>query len=283
MKIMREFAHGRLFEDIHGMQLRTTMARSGESSTTILQLYVQCLKEVPHSNLDEIRFFHLATESPEGFDVESLRAILVLELVKLNYFDFEQREVKELTNVASWLSKSILASSDQEQRGTFRRVVCAFSSAMINQLTAAKRDRLTAVLDLLLLTDANNSQTALEWLAVIVAYWCAGQDSNGDLSLSYLCTIEPNAAQALATNELDPLFQIELNDLPSNLAAVAGREKLSAPVSNQLHRLLKLWSDVGMDKDALDYVQRGILCCHSSTTSDDRFVSLATSILGAVA
>ena len=140
-------------------------------------------------------------------------------------------------------------------------------------------------MDVLLLTDAKSSLPALEWLAVVVAYWCGGEDSsNGDLSLGYLCTIEPSVAQSLPKHALHQFFQVVLNDLPSNLATIARREKLSATVlSNQLHWLFKLWSDLDVDKDTLVYVQRAILCCpQSSATSGDAFVSLAASILAAV-
>lgn len=282
MRVFRELSHGRLFDDVCSMQLDTTMARSGRSSIAIFDLYVRCLKEVPHSYLDEIRFFRLCSDSVDEFYVESFRAILVLKLIETRYFDFELREVKELTSVASWLSRSILASSGQERRDTFRRVACVFSTVMLNELTAAKRDRLIALLDLLLLTDTSNCQAALEWLAVVLAYWCAGQDSNGDMSLGYLCTIESAAAQALPPHELAQFFQVVMNSFCSNLAEVAHREKLITPISNQLHRLFKHWSNLNIDKGTLDYVQHAVIRCHSGATGEDAFVSLASSILAAV-
>lgn len=212
--------------------------------------------------------------------MEAFRALLNLELIQLNYFD-STSPVDELAKTATWLSKMLLPSLTEETQiaNALRRVVCAFALAVQKDQPTARRDRLATIFEVLLLTKTKSCRPTLEWLAVVVASWCRGLDSNGDLSLGFLCNIDLKAAQSLPEDALQQVFDILLQDLPANLAAFSRREKLSAMVSNILHRLYQHWSelDVG-DKDILDVVQRAIICCQASAANDS-FTSLASSIL----
>jgi hypothetical protein len=275
-QIVRRLTYELIFTDIEKLSLDALLKPNNGAS--IVKAYASCLKEVPHSNLDAVHFFRLSTEKSK---VDVPRVLVILELIAQRYFDFDHRHGLELTNVSSWLSRNILASSDPHMN--YRQVACSFGSVMAHDAKCSTR--LTDILDVLLLTDGSNCQFVLEWLAVAAAFMCSGRDHKGDLSFAFLCTLEPSYIQGLCASDLDRVFAILMDELPANLGAVASQKGISAEISNYLHRIHKLWVDIGTDKRWLDCVQSAMLACCKGNTSarTDGLATVATSILEAVA
>jgi hypothetical protein len=172
----------------------------------------------------------------------------------------------------------LLLQPDETKIDALRRVACAFALVVKADQPAAKRDRLATIFEVLLLTKVESCRPTLDWLAAVVESWCRGSESNGDLSLGFLCAIELNAVQSLPEEPLKQIFDILLEDLPANLAAFSRREKLSA--TNILHRLYQHWSQLDVSRDILDVVQRAIISCQGNVENDS-FSRMASSILRA--
>jgi len=213
---------------------------------------------------------------------DGFRALLLLALIHSQYFDLYDQGTAELTKVCSWLSKCLIDSStwSNEETDTLRRLLCAFAMATVNESTTTKHERITSIVEISLLTrESKSSRVALEWLAVVLSFWYGCEESNDDLSLSYLCTVEPKRVQAMPSPELDFFFETVVNDLPRNVSLFCLREKVSAAMSNQLHRILKHWSESGVDKRWPNLVRRSILSCQISAPNEDAYVTLACSAL----
>lgn len=275
MHLLRDFTRGRLFDDIRRLPT-SSLTATLNNGYSALQMFVQSLKEVPLSILDDGSCFILSTEYLREFENEAVRALVVLELVSQNYFDVEQRHTSELSNVACWFSRNILALSGTKHKSLIRRVACAFSCCSMKETMASKHERLTMILDVLLLTDISNCAKVLEWFAAVLATWQGGQDHQGDLSLGFLVSLEPKMAQTLSTDDLDHYFRIVVNNLPSNLTSFTDREGKAVSVLNLLVRVYNFWIDIVVDDHSLRYVHDSILSCH---TSHDAFVGLASSVL----
>lgn len=273
---IQRFTYGNLFELVSSLDFEVTSKRSA-GKASIMQLYARCLSKVPISILDEKTFLSL-NESIDCFNVETTRATLKLELIKMKYFDSNaERGPYEIATITSWLSKSILSSND-EMRNRLRSIVFSFATTLEKNQSIVKRDVLASILEVLLLAETPRCRVALEWLAVVLASWLRGLDTNGDFPLGFLCTVDFSNFETLSSDLLDQVLEIMVKDLPPNLACFSRNENLSSIVSNLLHRLLRRWSKQNTDKDTIDCVQRAAICCQSSATSE-AFVSLATSIL----
>jgi len=287
MALVRDFCRGDLFQDIRALQRQTVRAtaKTEASSTSNFDLYVECLKEIPLSELDGVDFFSFEDdESSQNLSDNAFRAFLVLALIDLHYFDrSNDRSATELTNVGSWLSKYLAESSSsvpspKAVTEKLRRVMCAFAAATMREPVSTKHERIASILEVSLLTGKSSSKLVLEWLAVVLSFWYGCEESNGDLSLSYLCTVEPKRVQALRSQDLEFFFHVILDDLPENVSLYCRREKLSTMV-NQLHRVLKCWTDLGVDQKLLGLVQRAILSSPISAANEDIVISLASSVL----
>jgi hypothetical protein len=285
--VLRSFVCGQLLSDVQNLQLENSMSRS-TSLESIFELYVACIKEIPVSALDDTSFFELQEVTNEEPTPDIFRSLVALELITLNYFG--SRGTRELAKVHSWFSKVLLSTSmvgeEVHHRDSFQRVSCAFAAAATmnkeQPSSSSKRDRLMAITEALLLTDARSSRMVLEWFAVALAYCYSCDGTERDLSLGHLCTVDRKAPQALPAKALDDFFSIMLRDLPSNLAHFSRKEKLSATVSNQLHRLYAHWSesDGGVDEELMECVRRAILSCQTTASpNQDAFAEMVSSML----
>jgi hypothetical protein len=279
MNATRSFVIGQILDDLQKIPLDLLVTRSASGAASVLYSYILCIKEIPLSSLDEAEFCSF-DESSDNFVGDALRVLVTLELARLDHFGSVKRESQELLKVSSWLSRNLVSSEDQVVSRTLRRVASTFAEATNKDRSSAKRDHLSVILENLLLINNNEgSRVALEWLAVVMAYWCNGLGSDADLSLGYLCSTDPGAVHTLSDSALEQFYQVIVADLPFNLATFCRREKQSAIVFNRLYRLYKYWSANAVDVDTLDCLRQCIICCRNSQTKEDVFVTLTTSIL----
>jgi hypothetical protein len=179
--------------------------------------------------------------------------------------------------VSSWLSRNLVSSKDEVISRTLRRVASTFAEAINKDRSS---DHHSMILEnLLLISNDESSRVALEWLAVVLAYWCNGHGSDADLSLGYLCSTDPGVVHTLSDSALEQFYGVIVADLPFNLATYCRREKQSAIVFNKVYRLYKHWSANAVDMDTISCLRQCIICCRNSQTKEDVFVTLATSIL----
>lgn len=278
MNATRSFVIGQVLHDLQRIPLDLLVTRPA-SGASVLNSYILCIKEIPLSSLDEAKFCSF-DESSNNFLGDALRVLVTLELARLDHFGSVKRELQELLKVSSWLSRNLASSKDQVVSRTLRRVASTFADATNKDRPSAKRDHLSLMLEnLLLINDKEGSRVALEWLAVVMTYWCNGPGSDADLSLGYLCSTDPSAVHTLSDSALEQFYRVIVADLPFNLATFCRREKQSAIVFNKINRLYKYWSANAVDMDTLSCLRQCIICCRSSQTKEDAFVTLATSIL----
>jgi hypothetical protein len=279
MNATRSFVIGQVLDDLQRIPLDLLVTRSASGSASVLYSYILCIKEIPLSSLDEEKICSF-DESSDNFVGDALRVLVTLELARLDHFGSVKRESQELLKVSSWLSRNLVTSKDQVVSRTLRRVASTFAEATNKDRSSAKRDHISVILENLLLINNNEaSRVALEWLAVVLAYWCNGPGSDADLSLGYLCSTDPSAVHTLSDSALEQFYRVIVADLPFNLATFCRRENQSAIVFNKLYRLYKHWSANAVDMDTLGCLRQCIICCRNSQTKEDVFVTLATSIL----
>jgi hypothetical protein len=283
LSTVRMFVLGKMFSDICNHTIEELMVRTTVSSKSTLDLFSICLKHIPLSLLDEgdlLKHHDLAS----SLHVDIIRVALLLELIKLGYFDTIKRGGQELLNVNTWLSRRLLSSDEGSiDIYGYRRVACSFAAAtvMMNKgYSSSRRDTITSILDVLLLTkDTLSARLGLTWLSVIVAYWCNGNGSDSELSLGYLCTTDPDSSRLLPTAALDQFFSIMIYDLSYNLISVSRREKLSTVVSNYLHRIYEHWIKINVDEETIDCIRRAIIFEQGYIGNQDFFVNVASTIL----
>lgn len=277
LNTVRSFALGPVFTDLQKIPLDIIASRSHSDGISIIEAYVHCIKDLPLSMLDEAHFCRIPdTHDDTG---EAVRVLVLLELVRFDFFGSPRRQSKELSKVISWISRKLPMSEDRSISRTLRRVITTFAEAARKENAEAQQTQIGTILENLLLVKKEGSRLAMEWLAVIAANWCDGRGSDADLSLGYLCTIDTRAVQALSNHCLEHLSQVMLVDLPFNLATFCRRNKLTATVLNQLGRLHGHWFKNAVDNHLLGCLQHCIICCRSSQTEEDFFVTLATSML----
>jgi hypothetical protein len=276
MNATRSFVLGQVLADLQKIPLEILASRStsGAGAVSILYSYLQCIKEIPLSTLDEAKFSNF-DESSDNFEGEALRVLVTLELARRDHFGSVKRESQELLKVSSWLSRNLPLSKDQVVSRTLRRVASTFAEATNKDRSNSKRDHLSVILEnLLLVNNDEGSRVALEWLAVVLGYWCNGPGSDADLSLGYLCSTDPGVVHTLSDSTLEQFYRVMVADLPFNLATFCRREKMSATVFNNIYRLYKHWSANGVDMDTLACLQQCIICCRDSQTKEDAFPSV---------
>jgi hypothetical protein len=270
---------GQVSKDLPDFPLEVLLRRFDDTPHSIFDLFVQCLFMLSHEILVEDDFFNL--KSFDGFDVEVLKALALIELVDLDFFDSSTsgRAELELTIALSWISKKVQLYNDQVNHFALRQVMHSFAKASMRESAASKKERLLSILDVLLLTRKATSRIAIQWLSVTLAQWCPRCGTDGHLTLGYLCVGDTGLACGLPARALEQSFEILFQDLPSNLATFAAHEKISASVSNQLIRLHEAWSEQKVDRDILECLRCAIFACNGDALNDDAFVSLSSSIL----
>lgn len=272
LAFVREFCIGAVFQDMQAMH-KTNVCSAA------IDAYVKCLKDVPHAYFQRVDFFSFGASALD-LDENAFRALLLLALIKIRYFDLYEQSTTELSNVSSWLSTVLVESTvSPEQMDTLRRILFAFAMTTTAESSVTKHERITAILETGLLSKAVNTRAVLEWLALVLSFWYGCEEGNGDFTLTFLFTVEPKQAQSLPQQNLELFVESAIIDLPKNVSLFCHREKVSAATTNQLHRILKHWSDLGVDKRWLDLVRQSILSCPISPVNEDAFITLASSAL----
>jgi len=264
----------RVSKDLPQYPLSTLLMKTN-SSTSIFDEFVCCLQEMPHEAIDEDDYVNVIP-SLDRFEAEVVKLLSLASLVDSEYFHTPQKRTAELSRVASWISKKLQSVQHEVESELYalRQVIVSFAIAATKESTSVKKDRLSTLLDALLLSRKVTSRIALDWLAVVMAYWCERDGSDVEITLGFLCVQAPEIPRSSTAADLDTWCQILVADLPHNLAVYSYREKISGTVSNQLHRLLVHWSEEDADGDILECIRKTIFSCQS--TNEDVFTSLAS-------
>jgi hypothetical protein len=243
---------------------------------SILNSYVTCLTELPLSSLEQFEVFTF--QDDDSFSGEVLRALVVLELVKCNYFSEGARAMREISRIAAWFSKKYMTPGAEMYLETMRRMSCALAAAT-NVLTASeKREFLLSLLEQLLLCQATAAIIGVDLLGIMLASWCGDSATDGDLSMVYCCNVA-DKLPSLSDAGLSQMFAFYRHDLSANLATYGRREKISAIIANQIWRLYTTFVRHGADEEVLKCLQRSYISGSSGETKEEDFVSLTSSIL----
>lgn len=266
--------------DLPEYPFEALLRSEGGSTKSVIASYVQCLVVLPLEILDEDEFFNIL-KSFDGFDVDAVKVMALIELIGSSYFDSSTngREELELTNAMSWISKALQSSGDNVSLYAFRHILQVFAKVSTRESAASKKKRLSTILDVLLQTKRTSSRLAIQWLSVVVAYWCQQCGSDGRLTLGVLCVEGEPLVRGLAPRALEQSFELLVQDLPFNLAAFAADQKISAIVTNQLFRLHEAWSEQKADKDVLNCLRTAFFACYRNSRNQEAFTSLSSSLL----
>lgn len=278
---VRAFVLQNILSDLSNESSDMTMTRTMAESQSILEVFSLCLKHIPVGVLEEDGRVFKSQLAQSSFHIEVFRIAVLLELLKMGYFETSKRSTQELATIASWLSKRIISTNEHIDFHTYCRLSFSFASATTTtSFASSKRDTLTHILDsLLLAADSFKAKMGLAWLGIVLAQWCSGNGSDSELSLAYLCFIRPDFGELLQSKAFDDFLSIVQNDLPYNFVSTSRREKMSAVVANYLRRLLEHWNSKGFDPDVIADVQRTVTLEHGNLRKDDAFLSVATDML----
>jgi hypothetical protein len=269
-----------IVEDLFDEPLESLRVQD-DKSPSLLEQYVRCLLKIPQNVLDDSGFFTLTIE---GFDAEALKMVCLTALIESDYFGTQQRETEELSSVALWLSKKLSSCPEESEQHTLRHVMASFAAVTLRETSAAKRERIASLFEVLLLTKKAGSRLGIQLLAILLAYWCHGRGSDAELTLGFLCVADARLPLSLQASALEDLFEIVVEDLPANISTYTSKDKLLGPVVlNYLYRVLSHWSNCGADGDILFCVRKCIISYqqknHRNRMDEDIFVSLVTSTL----
>lgn len=274
---VRDFVSQQLFDDIQRMPLDVLLVRRNSSDMSVLESFVDCLRELPVPTIEELLALNV---NNLGFTGESFRVLIILELVRSDFFATTQRESLQTSKVSAWLATKLSLSKDKAVFQWLRRIACAYAEATVKDSTTLKRDKLLDILESLLLTTVDGCAMGLLWLGILLSSWCHGRGSDGDLSLGYLCaSSNVSALHTLHDPALDIMFEVALRDLPFNLSSFCREQKISAATFNQLERLYKKWSEYGVGPKTMSTLEQTLLCCQSNPAQEEFLISLVSSIL----
>jgi hypothetical protein len=277
MNFVRLFVLNRIFAGIRDAPLPSSSVSSDTDQRTIIDVYTQCLMEIPIPSLVEAEFF--ALKELDGFVGEALRNRCIMALVKWGYFTTPSRASSEISSSLAWFSRQLISSEDEIFSSSLLQVACAIAEATSAENPDRKREALLALLDNLLLTGSSACSIGLQLLSALVAQWCDGIGSDGDLSLACLCVDGMSKWQALSPPTLQQMFRLLVHDLPYNLATYSRREKISGVVFNRLLRVYNKWWEQGADQETIDTVRKTLITCRSVDSGADDFALLATAML----
>jgi hypothetical protein len=277
INFVRLFVLNRIFAGIRDAHLPSSSVSSDTDERTIIDVYTQCLMEIPIPSLVEAEFF--ALKELDGFVGEALRNRCIMALVKWGYFTTPSRASSEISSSLAWFSRQLISSEDEIFSSSLLQVACAIAEATSAENSDRKREALLALLDNLLLTGSSACSIGLQLLSALVAQWCDGMGSDGDLSLACLCVDGMGKWQALSPPTLQQMFRLLVHDLPYNLATYCRREKISGVVFNRLLRIYNKWWEQGADQETIDTVRQALTTCRSVDSGADDFALLATAML----
>ena len=270
---------GKIYKDLQEFQLELLLLVSDRDEGSVFQAFFLCLAEMPHDMLEDEEYFNLV-KSNAGFEAEVVKVLSLTSLVTNDYFESRQKEAAELSHVASWISKKLQANSTERvDQYAMRLVLCSFASATKRGGSTAKKDRLTLLLESLLLSKKATSRSSLEWLAAVLASWSNATGSDAEQTLGFLCFVSPNLPYRISTEALDDYFGLLVEDLPQNISSFVSRQKIGAAISNQLYRLYGHWAENGVDKDILYCIRRAFFACQSQSSHQEALVSMASTTL----
>ena len=277
LNFIRLFVLTRVFAGIRDAPWAATSGALSIHESSIIEMYSACLMEMPITSLMEVEFFSL--KDLDGFVGEALRSRCVMILVRLGYFTTPSRASNEVSSAIAWFSRQLISAEDEVFSSALLQVACIIAEATSVENSDRKREILLSFLDNLLLTPPTSSMVGLYLLSALVAQWCGGAGSDGDLSLTFLCVTGMGKWQAFSPPTLQQMFRLLAHDLPFNLALYARREKLSAIIFNRLWRIYNKWWESGAEQETIDCLRKALLCCRSSDSGEDDFASFATTIL----
>jgi hypothetical protein len=232
---------------------------------------------MPHSTLEDEDYLNANEGAPKENDSEYIRLLSLILLTEKGYFDSD-REAEELSRVVAWIAKKM--QEDERLNFAFmRKIMCSFALASRRESDTAKKERLLVIFEVLLTSRTTRIRLGVQWLAIVLAYWVDRPGSELDVTLGFLCLQNPYTMLSLPATDIDHLLDILLEDLAANLASFCFAQKMSATVSNRLHRLCTDWSENRVDRTCLSYIQKAAFACQSGVGSEDAFVSLAASVL----
>ena len=275
--IIRMFLLRRAFSGIRDASWTTTTSSAASDELSIVEMYANCLMEMPLTALIDAEFFVL--KDLDGFVGEALRNRCVMILVRQGYFATQSRASSEIASALAWFSRQLVSSEDEIFSSTLLQVACSIAEASSGENSDRKRELLLSLLDNLLMAGSFAAYVGLQMLGALVGQWCKGLGSDGDLSLACLCAAGMERWQVLSPPTLQQTFRMLVHDLPFNLAAYARQEKLSGVVFNRLWRLYNKWWEQGADQETIDCVRKALICCRSVESGGTDFVSLASSML----
>jgi len=273
------FVTTRVFADLRELSWGASMGENtAVEEGSIMKTYVACLTELPLACLEKFNVFTFRED--DSFSGEVLRALVLLELAKSNYFaEGTTRAMREINKVFSWFAKKYIAPRAELYLETMRRMACALAAATKVLQAAERREILLSNLEQLLLCQHSAAVIGLDLLSVMLASWCSDVATDGDLSMAYICINSTDKLQSLSDAALGQLFAFFRHDLPSNLATYGRREKISAIIANQIWRLYSSWHKYGADDGVLRCLKKAYICGSSGETKDEDFVLLSSTLL----
>ena len=278
MTFLEQFVSTKIFSDLRELSWCASIGENNAAEeTSILKAYVACLKELPLASLEQFDVF--AFQEDDSFSGEVLRTLVILELVKDQYFKDDARATLEYTKVLAWFSRKFVMSGAELYLETLRRISCALAAATSILRAPERREILLFVLEQLLLCQPSAAVIGLDLLSILLASWCSDVATDGDLSMAYVCIHSTDKLQSLSDNALGQMFSFFRHDLCFNLSTYGRKEKISAIIANQVWRLYTTWSRHDADQEVLQCLKRTFICGSSSETKEEDFVALTCSIL----
>lgn len=274
LKAVKSFLLHKVFS---GMKDAPWAEMSSATERSVVDLYAQCLAELPISSLSEVKFF--ALKDDDGFNGEALRYHCIMILARLRYFPTPARVSSEIQSALSWFSRQLVSSGDQMFSMKLLNVICAFAEATLVENADKRKSLLLMLLDDLLLVGPQASSIGLRILGALLSQWSNGRGSDGDLSMACICSTRMTRWQDLSASALRKMFEILVHDLPYNLAAFSKKERIGSVVFSRLFRIYKQWLGQGTDEETIGCVRKALVCCRNEDPLGDAFDNVAAAIL----
>ncbi|GKY95699.1 hypothetical protein MPSEU_000530700 [Mayamaea pseudoterrestris] len=278
---LRRLIMGIITEDVLDLPLTMLRAKCDNSKPSLIERYTLCLGAIPRASLEECEFFNVS-RSFDGFGPESKKVISMLTMMEQNYFT---RMSEELTIIGAWLVQKCNSPIAESDRESLHLIVASFANLSIHESTPVKCARLLKALEALLTFKSCGTRLGVQWLAIMIAYWCRSEPVGDELTLGFLYITASGLLSLMDSSKLVHMLEQAMTELPGNLAAFCTREKMSSNVSNFVHRLFIAWSDMdAVDADVMECLHKTDLACqrNSHGMNDDIFVSLAASALSSI-
>lgn len=258
ISILREFVQYKLAADLSTQPLDALSDRAVHD-TSLIDSYVSCAREIPVSTLDQSEFFVVEKAGSDDYTIETFRSLVIVKMIKLDALLSPQRNQFVLNSITSWMARNFPSASAARERDSFRRLFLNYAAASSNESSSSKGDRLSILVDILLLTTRETSESGLELLSVVLAHWCRGYAQS--FSFCKLLLASAETTEALPMLELQQFCQVAIEELPNNLAVFAEETKCATIVANHLRRLQTHWLECQSAPLMLRITSQAILRC----------------------